>query len=80
VKQAADIGAVHAHPAAFQFDAQFVQRQVPRLSHPLAHEAGMRLKLASTRCMALAARLQRASLPPQLHQFVYEPWRHPEMP
>jgi hypothetical protein len=80
VQQAADIGAVHDHAAAFQFHAQFVQRQFPRLSHSLAHEGGMRRKLAATWCMALAARLQRASLPPQLHQLVHEPRRNPEMP
>jgi hypothetical protein len=80
VQQAADIGAVHDHAAAYQFDAQFVQRQFPCLCHPLAYEGGMRRKLASTRCMALAARLQRASLPPQLHQLVHEPGRNPEMP
>jgi len=80
VQQAADIGAVHNHAAAFQLDAQFVQRQFPCLSHPLAHERGMRRKLASTRCMALATWLQRASLPPQLHQLVHETRRNAEMP
>jgi len=29
VQQTANIGAVHDHPASFQFDAQFVQRHLP---------------------------------------------------
>ena len=37
---------------------------VRNLGHPLAHEGGMWRKLASTWCMALAPRLQRAGAKP----------------
>ncbi|WP_210212492.1 hypothetical protein, partial [Mesorhizobium sp. M2A.F.Ca.ET.042.01.1.1] len=42
-----------------QLHAQFVERQIAILGHPLAHEVGMSGQLAAARAVALPARLKR---------------------
>jgi hypothetical protein len=80
MEQAPDIGAMHAHPAPLQFNAELVQRQFAHLRQPPAHERGMWRQLAAAGRMALTARLERTRLPPQLHQLVHKPGRNAEMP
>jgi hypothetical protein len=79
MQQPSDIGAVHAHPTPFQLHAKLVQCQLAHFDKPQPDKRGMRAKLAPTDPMALATRLERAGLRPQLHQVVHEPRRHSEL-
>lgn len=78
IEQAPDIGAVHAHPAHFQFDAKLIQRQFAGLGQPQADKLGMRLKLPAAH-MALPARFKRTGLPAQVDQIVHKARRNAEM-
>jgi len=79
VKQAGHVRPVHRDATPVQFHAQFVERQIAILSHPLAHEVGVSGQLAAAAAMALPARLKRPPLGTQLHQIVHELRRNPEM-
>ncbi|MDX8483313.1 transposase [Mesorhizobium sp. VK24D] len=79
MKQTGHVRPVHRDAAPVQFHAQFVERQIAILGHPLAHEVGMSGQLAAARAVALPARLKRTSLGAQLHQIVHELRRNPEM-
>ncbi|CDX24944.1 transposase [Mesorhizobium plurifarium] len=79
MKQTGHVRPVHRDAAPVQLHAQFVERQIAILGHPLAHEVGMSGQLAAARAVALPARLKRTSLGAQLHQIVHELRRNPKM-
>ncbi|TGQ03179.1 transposase, partial [Mesorhizobium sp. M4B.F.Ca.ET.215.01.1.1] len=53
VKQTGYVRPVHRDAAPVQLHAQFVERQIAILGHPLAHEVGMSGQLATASAMAL---------------------------
>ncbi len=69
-----------AHPAPFQFNAQFVERQFANFSNSLPNKISMRTELAAAGPVPLTARGQRTRFSTQLHQIVHEARRNPEMP
>jgi hypothetical protein len=79
-KQTAHIRTVDRHAAPFQFQTEFIKRQIAVLLHALALKVGMPSKLAASGPMTLPARRERPRLRLQIHQIVHKTRRYPEMP
>ena len=78
VQRAANIGAMNAHIAPRQLNAQFIQRQIAVRRRAFTQPFAMPFQLTGS-AMALPFRRKRARLAFQNHHVVYKSRRYPKM-